>query len=1030
MNARVASFRISSWAIKQPLIPVIFFLALLLAGLVAYHKLPVNQMPNVQIPTASVSISLPGAAPKELESQVTRRVEAALSNVGNIKHIRSYIADGVSNTEVEFHLGTDINQAMAAIRDQVVSIRPLLPQGIQEPSVQKIEADYKPLMSYSINSEKASLEQSAWFLDNAVMHSLMAIKGIAKIQPQGTVTREFQIELDPAKLRNYGLSIDMVNSQVQQNVLDLPAGKLQASDHEALIRVASANLSLDYLAHLRIALTDGRYVSLHDLGSVRDGSSQSKQLVRLNQQPVVGFAIYRAASASDIEVEDAVKQALRKIHQAHPEFNFSLVQSQVDYTRESHHSVLWAFIEGILLASAVVFLFLRTWQATWVCALVIPLSAIPTFLVMQWLHFSLNLVSMLALSLVAGILVDDTIVEIENINRHMRMGKTPYQAAIDAADEIGLAVVATAFTVIAVFIPVSFMGGAVGQYFIQFGITVAIATFFSLLVARLCTPVLAAYFFKAEAHNRPVSTWQSGLLQRYQTWLGATLVRRKFTVLVGLVILLLSLAIAVYLPTGFMPFEDKSQSMLQVELPPGARLADTDSSVKSLTQLLLKRPEVSSVYAVIGGSDSESNIDGQVRRASLSIQLKPRRERKLDVRRFEEAMQVQFANIPNIRASFVNENGSKALSIGLASDNPALLQATANQLEREMRGLDVLSKVSSTRPLPQTELSITPRNQDVARLGVSADSMADIVRIATMGDNDANLSKLHIDERLLPIRVTLAEGSKNDSHSLSQLLLPSSDGSLVPLSAVADIRLSAGETSINRLDRERLVTLEADLNNNATLGQALDAIDKLPTMRHLPAGVSRNDTGDVELLAEMFDSFSIAMVAGVFAIYAVLVMLFRTLLQPVTIMFALPLSFSGALLALLLTGTALSLPSVIGILMLMGIVAKNGILLVDFIIEQRHAGLSRHQAIMQACQQRANPIIMTTLAMIAGMLPVILGVGAGTEFRVPMALTVIGGLVTSTALSLLFIPVLYSLVDDFEVWLKPKLLRFTSLESH
>ncbi len=1028
MSARVASFRISSWAIKQPLIPVIFFLAMLLAGLVAYSKLPVNQMPNVQIPTASVSISLPGAAPKELESQVTRRVEAALSNVGNIKHIRSYIADGVSNTEVEFHLGTDINQAMAAIRDQVVSIRPLLPQGIQEPSVQKIEADYKPLMSYSISSEKASLEQSAWFLDNAVMHSLMAIKGIAKIQPQGNVTREFQIELDPAKLRNYGLSIDMVNSQIQQNVLDLPAGKLQASDHEALIRVASANLSLEYLAHLRIALTDGRYVSLQDLGSVRDGSSQSKQLVRLNQQPVVGFAIYRAASASDIEVEDAVKQALRKIHQAHPEFNFSLVQSQVDYTRASHHSVLWAFIEGILLASAVVFLFLRTWQATWVCALVIPLSAIPTFFVMQWLHFSLNLVSMLALSLVAGILVDDTIVEIENINRHMRMGKTPYQAAIDAADEIGLAVVATAFTVIAVFIPVSFMGGAVGQYFIQFGITVAIATFFSLLVARLCTPVLAAYFFKAEAHNRPASAWQNNLLQRYQVWLSATLARRKLTVLVGLAILLLSLAIAMYLPTGFMPFEDKSQSMLQVELPPGARLADTDSSVKSLTQLLLKRPEVSSVYAVIGGSDSESNIDGQVRRASLSIQLKPRSERRLDVRRFEEAMQVQFANIPNIRASFVNENGSKALSIGLASDNPALLQATANQLEREMRGLNELSKVSSTRPLPQTELSITPRNQDAARLGVSADSMADIVRIATMGDNDANLSKLHIDERLLPIRVTLAEGSKNDSNSLSQLLLPSSDGSLVPLSAVADIRLSAGETSINRLDRARQITLEADLNN-ASLGQALAAIDKLPTMRNLPAGVSRNDTGDVELLAEMFDSFSIAMVAGVFAIYAVLVMLFRTVLQPVTIMFALPLSFSGALLALLITETALSLPSVIGILMLMGIVAKNGILLVDFIIEQRHAGLSRHQAIMQACQQRANPIIMTTLAMIAGMLPVILGVGAGTEFRVPMALTVIGGLITSTALSLLFIPVLYSLVDDFEVWIRPKLLGFTSLES-
>jgi len=1018
------SIGISSWAIKRPLAPFMVFVGLLLMGIMAYYKLPVNNMPNVDIPIINVSVVIPGAAPSEIETQVTSRIEAAVAGVGDIKHLSSTITDGVSSTQIEFQLGTNTNLALSKIRDQIIAIRASFPRGAEEPLIQRVDADALPILTYTLNAPKQSLQEASWFVDDQVMRSLLAIKGIAKIQRQGGVDREILVQLDPARMQAYGVTTSLINEQLRQIALNRPAGRADSNSQETLIRTMGAPSDIDSLANLSVPLGNGRTARLKDLGSVQDSSNQPRQLARLNQQPVTGFAIYRTKSASEISIERDVKKALEQLKASNPDIDFVQIQSLVDFSKESYHSALWSFIEGALLAAAVVFLFLRSWRATLISAVVIPLSVIPTFFVMHLLGFSLNMVSLLALSLVSGILVDDAIVEIENIMRHMKTEASPYRASMLAADQIGLAVLATTLVIVAVFIPVSFMGGIVGQYFIQFGLTVAVATIFSLLVARFITPVMAAYLLKPLHHP---SNLASGWITYYSKLLNSALHYRKTMLLIGCVIIFGSIVIGTELPTDFMPAEDKSASSLQVELPPGSNLNKTDLAVSTITNILLKRPEVKTAYAIVGAPDSDTNIEGEVRRALVNIQLVPRKERRLDVNAFEQNMLKELADIPNIRTSFLNENGSKAVTFSLTSDNPELLQKTASQIETEMRELAQLSNVSSTAPLARTELVITPRQEQAARLGVSAENIADTLRIATLGDVGSNLTRIKLGQREIPIRVMMNASTRNNLAAIGALLVATEDGHTVTLSSVADFSLNAGPTSIDRYDRQRQVTLEANLNGSARLGDALKAIEALPGIKHLPDGVKRYDTGDAELLTEMFRSFSMAMVTGVLLVFAVLVLLFRTVVQPITIMAALPLSIGGALLALLISHATLSLPAVIGMLMLMGIVGKNGILLVDAIIEQRRQGLTRTDAIMQASQQRAKPILMTTVAMIAGMMPVMLGIGAGTAFRVPMATTVIGGLITSTALSLIFVPVIYVFMDDFENWIKPKMRKLLGI---
>jgi multidrug efflux pump subunit AcrB len=632
--------------------------------------------------------------------------------------------------------------------------------------------------------------------------------------------------------------------------------------------------------------------------------------------------------------------------------------------------------------------------------------------------FSLNLVSLLALTLVTGILVDDAIVEIENIVRHMRMGKSPFRAAMEAADEIGLAVIAITFTIVAVFAPVSFMGGVPGQYFSQFGLTVAAAVLISLLVARLITPLMAAYFLRPHKH---VEEKDGYIMRAYTGALAISLRFRWLTLLAGVAIFAVSIFATRFLPTGFMPNEDSARIVVQAELPPGAKLEDTRAVTDDITARLRKLPEVSSVF-VMGGTTPTGALE--IRKSAIILRLTPKNERDLTQKDLEAKVARIVAEVPDVRAWYVNERGERELSITLTGPDPDELQAAEAALEDGMRRVPNFLNVAPSTGLSRPELVVRPRLDRAADLGITTDAISETIRVATIGDVDANLAKLNTGDRLIPIRVQLRETARTSSGVLEQLAVPAGSGRSVPLSAVADIGFGEGPSSIERYDRQRRIVLGADLTGGMQLGDAVNAVLALPEAKELPKGVRIVQGADAEVMNEVFAGFAKAMGAGIMMVLGVLVLLFGGVFQPITILASLPLSIGGVIIALLLTNNSVSMPVVIGILMLMGVVTKNAIMLVDFAVESEHRGVPRNEAIIDAGRKRARPIVMTTIAMIAGMIPSALGLGQGGEFRAPMAIAVIGGLAASTVLSLMFVPSFYTIMDDVGVWVSRKLGRF------
>ena len=851
-------------------------------------------------------------------------------------------------------------------------------------------------------------------MDNTISKRLLAVLGVSQVTRGGGVSREIRVELDPARMQALGVTAAQVNLQLRTLNLDSPGGRAQLGGGEQAIRVLGEAHTAKALGDTQIMLSGGRFARLSDLADVKDSVGEIRALARLNGRPATIFSVFKAKGTSDVSVLNAVEEELAKIKKQNPRVTISQVYTSVDYTKATYHSAMSALVEGSILAVLVVFLFLRNVRATLISALAIPLSAIPAFAFMQWMDFTLNSISLLALSLVAGVLVDDAIVEIENIVRHMRMGKSGFQAALDAADEIGLAVVACSATIIAVFLPVSFMGGITGQYFKQFGLTVAAAVFFSLLVARLITPVLAAYTLKSDmiaSHtDGPIMAWY----QRVLRW--STRHRWK-TLGAGAAFFALSIGGLMMVPTEFIPASDDSWTQLNVELPAGARLEDTAAVSAAAYRIVARQPEVESVVEVVGGDEF-----GEVRTANLDITLVKPNQRKVTQRQWEDRVIRDLAVIPDARIHFNRNGNGRDINLYITGDNPQLVEASARQLVEQMRQLPMLRDAGIDGDMPRPEILIRPHLDLASQLGVTVASLSETIRIATMGDLDQNSAKFSLADRQVPIRVSLAESTRRDLSTLENLPVPTAAGGAVPLKAVADISFGQGPTRVRRYNQARRLSIVADLNG-VKFGPAMDKIKALPALKNLPPGVHQVDVGDAKYMAELVTNFMIAMVTGILMVFAVLVLLFARVLQPITILGSLLLSFGGAVAALMITGNALSLGAMIGFLMLMGIVAKNAILLVDFAIEEMRAGKDRLTAILEAGHKRARPIVMTTVAMIAGMLPVAIGLGGDTSFRQPMAVAVIGGLITSTALTLVIVPAAFTLVDDIERWLAPRFGR-------
>jgi multidrug efflux pump subunit AcrB len=1000
------ALNVSAWSIRQPLPSIVMAAAIVGIGYISFTKMPITRMPNIDVPVISVIITQFGASPAELETQVTKKVEDAVASVEGAQHIDSSIADGIANTTILFRLETDTDRALNDVKDAVTRIRADLPRTITEPMVQRVDIAGLPILTYAAIAPGKTPEQISWFVEDVVIRALQGIRGVASVERIGSVEREIRVGLDPVRLQGVGLTALDVSQQLYGSNVDRAGGRAEIGSRDEAIRTLAGAKTLAELAATRIALPTGGEVRLDDLGLVTDTVAEPRTFARFNGAPVVGFSILRSKGASDVVVADAVAARVEALKKENPNIDLKLIDTSVTYTLGNYHAALDTLYEGAILAILVVFLFLRDWRATIIAALTLPMSILPSFWVMNLLGFSLNIVSLLAIVLSTGILVDDAIVEIENIVRHIRMGKSPYRAALEAADEIGLAVIAISLTIVAVFVPASFMQSIPGQFFKQFGLTVSVQVLFSLLCARLITPMLAAYFLQPHQHEEKSD---GPVTRRYNHLVNWSVKHRFLTVGIGLAVFAAAMAGASLLPTGFLPALETSRSLLAIELPPGSQLADTQTVTDNIANRLRNRKDVKSVF-VDGGRIPPQTVD--TRKASLTVSYVPKSERLLTQAQLENEISRDLTDLPDFRFWFYDDNGKRNVTINVTGQNSEAVGNVASELAFQMRRLPQLGNIVSTAALNRPELRIYPRRDLAVRLGISTESLSQTIRVATVGDEAAALAHFDAGDRIVPIRVLL-EGARADKQVLEQIRVPSPRGALVPLAALADISFGEGPISITRHDRDRLATVEADLVGDAALSDAIQGFHALPVMKNPPPGVTVREGGDAELQDELFDGFREAMRDGLTMVYVVLAVLFSSLLQPLTILFSLPLSVAGAIFALLIMKLAITTPVVIGILMLMGIVTKNAIMLIDFAVEAIHRGVERNAAIIDAGRKRARPIVMTTIAMAAGMAPSALGIGVGGEFRSPMAIAVIGGLLVSTILSLLFVPALFTIMDDF-----------------
>jgi len=1050
----------SAWSIRNPIAPILAFFILIVLGYQSFYALPITRFPNIDVPLVAVSVGQAGAAPAELETQVTKEIEDAVAGITGVKNINSTVTDGSSQTVIEFRMEIPTDKAVQDVKDAIDQIRGDLPGDVEAPIVSRIDVEGQAIMSFAVSAPNLTLEEISWFVDDTVTRALQGRPGVGRVDRYGGADREIRIELDPVKLDSNGITAQAVNQQLAATNTNLGAGRSEIGSAEQAIRTLGDAATVQSLADTTIALPSGRHVKLSDLGQVIDTYEELRSFGRLNGDQVVTFAVFRAKGASEVSVAEVVNDVLADIRTQSPNIDIKLVDETVFYTYGNYEAAIHTLLEGALLAIIVVMLFLRNWRATLITAVALPLSAIPTFWAMDMLGFSLNLVSFLALTLATGILVDDAIVEIENIARHIRMGKSPYRASIEAADEIGLAVIATTFTIVAVFVPVSFMAGIPGQYFRQFGLTVAIAVLFSLLVARLITPMMAAYLMSSKDGGTEHGNRDGRVMKGYMRLVAFTtssprlIGRVRFpmyymTMVAAIGILIVSVFYMLKVPGAFLPPEDVSRVSISVELPPGTTLDETDRTTTRMVEAVKDIDGIDNIF-VLGGSSPTGTLE--IRRATITVLL-DKLDHSLLLKLSETARHIpligglipkvenqgrtvpqnlieaeifkRFEPIPDIRAFKLNDRGERDISYSVLAGNEADLNGAVAALEAALRGEPLLSNVTSSGALPRPEIQITPRMDEAARLGITTAQIASVVRVATIGDVDAALAKLSLDNRLIPVRVRLADASRESLARIANLKLTTGTGAQVPLSAVADIRIAEGPSTVSRLNRERLATIGANLPVGVALGSATTRFKEIADATPLPGSARLQEAGDAEVQQELFASFGSAMIMGLMLVLTVLILLFKSVLQPFTILLSLPLAIGGVAGALILTNAALSMPVLIGILMLMGIVTKNAILLVDFAIEMRHRGLHRVKAVMEAGHKRARPIVMTSIAMSAGMLPSALGVGEGGAFRAPMATAVIGGIIVSTVLSLVIVPSFYLIMDDLSrlmAWLFSRLI--------
>ena len=1016
--------KLADTSIERPVFATMMILALVVLGLFSFMKLNIDQFPDIDFPYVTVTSVLPGAGPEQMETDVTKKIEDAVNTIGGIDHITSISREGVSFVIVQFKLEIDGRQAAQEVREKIAAVRADLPTDLEDPVVQRIDPASMPMFTLTVSGPRSDKEITT-FTKNVIRKRLENVPGVGRVDLVGGAEREIQIAVDATRLEAYNLSINDVIQAVASSNVEVPAGNLTQGPRQLLLRTMGKYTNVNDFNRVIVATPGGKPVYLSDVAQVVDGVKEQTSLTRVNGKGAVGLSILKQSGSNTVRVAQAIQSQLATLQkEIPPDLKITVAQDNSTFIVEEVNDVLFDIVYGGLLAIIVVFLFLANMRSTIISAIALPTSIIASFIIMYALNFTLNMITLLALSLAVGLLIDDAIVVIENIFRHMQHGETPIEAAKAATAEIGLAVMATTFTIVAVFVPIAFTPGIVGRFFYQFGITVSVAVLVSLFVAFTLTPMLSSRWLTEadeKLENRG-SVLRRGLYyfnhffqilsQRYRKAIAWSLHHRKTVVFGSIAIFISSFFLIGLLGTSFFPDTDESEFNIGINASPGSSLEQTAAIGSYVETVLERQPEVTTTLLTIGAGNDP------VTKGNILVKLVKKNERKRSIWQIMDDLRAELINTPGANISYSTQGGpggnQKPLIMSVRGDNMEKLKSIADRVEnivRATRGaVDIENSLETSKP----EVRIRIDRDKASDLGVNVAQIATTARALVDG---YVATKYQEGDEQYDVRVRLRKDDRTSLENVNNLTVKSNksmgngENLLVPVSYVADIRQSSGPSQINRFDRQREIRIDANLSGRL-LGEVLGDIQGKTNRLVLPAGYNVGVVGQGQMQAESFLNILLSLALAVIFVYIVLAAQFESFTYPFAIMLALPMSLIGAVLGLLVFGSAVSMMSMIGIIMLMGLVTKNGILLVDYANVLRDRGQERTEALINAGATRLRPILMTTFAMIFGMMPVAFAVSEGSEFRAPMGQAVIGGLITSTLLTLFVVPVVYSILDD------------------
>ncbi|MDD2733208.1 MAG: efflux RND transporter permease subunit [Desulfuromonadaceae bacterium] len=1024
---------LSNTSIKRPIFATVMILALVVLGIFSYRRLSVEMFPNVEFPVISVVTTFPGASPETVERELSKRIEDAVNQVAGVKHVFSTSRESVSTVVVQFRLEEKVNDCAQEVRAKISSIRGTLPTGIEEPIIQKLDFNAAPIAALAVQSSTLTPRELTALVEKKIKKRFESVAGVGKVDMVGGQKREINVDLDPVRLDSLGIGVNDIVTGIKSENTNTPLGRITKGQAEYPLRIEGKPERAGQYRQMVVFQKGGRPITLGEVAQVSDGIEEKRKLALVNGQPAIGLDIYKQSGGNQVELVDTVKKVMAKVQQEIPSgVTISLVRDGSIMTRESLADVKETLIIGGILTVLIVFCFINSWRSTVITGVTLPISVISSFIIMNAMGMTLNVMTLMALSLAIGMLIDDAIVVRENIVRHLEMGKDHMEAARFGTSEIGLAVFATSMSIIAVFIPVAFMKGIVGRFFYQFGISVAFAVLVSLFVSFTLDPMLSSRWHDPSIHLQGkrkgiarwleiFNSWFDRTADRYRGAIAWALDHRKTVMALAVASFVVGIMIFSTLESSFMAPEDKGEFQVAFKTAPDASMTETEGRMKDVISAVTAASEVDHTYATIGAGDS-----GTVRDGLLYVKLKERNQRKKNQFTLQREARERLQKVAGITFSIeeVGQIGGsqKPLNVNLKGDDLTVLKQLGARLKEELYKVPGIVDLSMTLENDIPEYRMRVDRDKALSVGVTTSDIVGVV--SRMVGGEAISTYEDEDGDAVDVRVRLPAGLRQNPTQVQDLKISVPDGSggnkLIPLSSLTSTVVAASPTEINRRDLARQITISANLDR-LPVGTAAKYVEEAAKKINMPPGYSINLSGEAEDMAESFGYMGESLLLAVLFVYLILAAQFESFFEPMAIMLSLPLSIVGMAGMLKLTGDTINIMSLIGLIMLMGLVTKNAILLVDYAkVLQKRDNMGRRDAVIQAGRTRLRPIIMTTLAMIFGMMPLFLGLGAGAEGRAPMARAVVGGLITSTFLTLLVVPVMYTVMDDFGSWLKRK----------